>query len=104
MFCGEPYRADLFSDLRKLYEEKPITSREISFECRNCLNRCVPPFETASVLQDKLIIESTVLDFPHGTRKALFVGGVVENSAVSVYYISQMSEARRDDWTAETDG
>src|SRR5712691_11680036 len=99
MFCSEPYRADLFSNPRKLYEEKPI-----SFECRNCLHRCVPPFETASVLQDKLIIEATVLDFPHGTRKALFVGGVVENSAVGVYYILQMSEARRDNWTAETDG
>src|SRR5258706_414964 len=78
MFCSESYRADLFSSLRKLYEEKPITSWEISFECRNCLHRCVSPFETASVLQDKLIIEATVLHFPHGTRKALFVGGVVE--------------------------
>src|SRR5258705_5969346 len=104
MFCSESYRADLFSSLRKLHEEKPITSWEISFECRNCLHRCVSPFETASVLQDKLIIEATVLHFPHGTRKALFVGGVVENSAVGVYYILQMSEARRDNWTTEADG
>ena len=81
-----------------------MTSRETSFECRDCLHGSVLPFETTSVLPGKRIIKLTALRVLHRTQKALIVGRVVENSTVSAYYIPQMSQARRDDGTAETDG
>ena len=81
-----------------------MTSREISFERRDCLHGGVPPFETTSVLPDKRIIKLAALRVLHGTQKALIVGWIVQNSGVGVYYIQQMSETRCDDRTAETDG